>query len=672
MTFLNPSFLIALPLIAIPVLIHLINQRRHKTVEWGAMRFLLSAKRMSKGMAQLRHLAILTMRMLVLAGLVFAVSRPLATGWFGALTRGQAETVIILLDRSASMQQQQLETGRSKLSSSLDKVIQMLEVGENSKRIVLIDSASGQPLEVASSQALRNLSQTTATDASCDIPELMKAALDYITENQCGRTDIWVCSDASKNDWDAENSEWKSFQSAFAQLDGVRFHVLNYSEKPTQNFSVTADNVRLVESPGKNEIVMDISVKRSPDIQGEHTVPIELSINGARTVIQVRTNNETYFLAGHRVPVDANTKAGWGKLELAADSNASDNTHYFSFAQQPERQTVIVTETPELVDPLRVICSIPLDSGIQLRSKVVTPDRLQELDWDATTLLIWQAPLPTSIAARQIKGFVEQGRSVIFFPPLNATNAEIFGHQWGPWGELADKPHWVGDWQNDDLLRKTQNGRPLPLNELKIQRYCRLLGGGRALARLENGAPLLARKASDSGSVYFCATLPDQPHSSMASSGVVIFAILHRALDLGSAAIGRAQQLNAGSTLARRTSKMRPVANEPHKPLAAERPFLAGVYEKDGRYVALNCPQVEHRANPLSSSETQALFAGLDAHLIEDRLDNTKSLASEIWKIFVLIMGLALLAEAIICLPRKGAAPQSGLRSGLSSMGAQS
>ena len=49
----------ALPLISLPILIHLINQRRFQTIRWGAMMFLLAANRMSRGYAKLRQWLIL-------------------------------------------------------------------------------------------------------------------------------------------------------------------------------------------------------------------------------------------------------------------------------------------------------------------------------------------------------------------------------------------------------------------------------------------------------------------------------------------------------------------------------------------------------------------------------------------------------------------------------------
>jgi hypothetical protein len=35
MTFLHPWMLAALPLIGLPIIIHLINQRRYQTMHWG-------------------------------------------------------------------------------------------------------------------------------------------------------------------------------------------------------------------------------------------------------------------------------------------------------------------------------------------------------------------------------------------------------------------------------------------------------------------------------------------------------------------------------------------------------------------------------------------------------------------------------------------------------------
>ena len=63
MSFLQPMLLAALPLVALPIIIHLINQRRYQTVRWAAMMFLLAANRMSRGYARIRQWLIMAMRM---------------------------------------------------------------------------------------------------------------------------------------------------------------------------------------------------------------------------------------------------------------------------------------------------------------------------------------------------------------------------------------------------------------------------------------------------------------------------------------------------------------------------------------------------------------------------------------------------------------------------------
>ena len=48
MTFLQPFILWGLPLILIPVIIHLLNRRRFKRVDWAAMDFLLEAQKLPR------------------------------------------------------------------------------------------------------------------------------------------------------------------------------------------------------------------------------------------------------------------------------------------------------------------------------------------------------------------------------------------------------------------------------------------------------------------------------------------------------------------------------------------------------------------------------------------------------------------------------------------------
>lgn len=655
MTFLNAYLLWGLLLAAIPILIHLINQRRHRTVEWGAMMFLLSAKKMSRGMALLKQILIMAARMLAIVGLILAIGRPLATGWFGALTGGKPETVIVILDRSSSMKQQQLSTGESKLDSGLVKIANMISTYGSNMDIVLIESTSNRPVRVTSPAALLDYPKTFATDSSADVPGMVQTALDFVSDNQTGRTDIWICSDARQNDWDPESSRWGSLKSGFAEYSGVRFHVLNYAEEAEENYSVIVNRSERVSTKTGPELELDLLVRRKSESQAKETLRLNFTINGVQTALDVEIENEEYALTGHRIPLDAGVESGWGMIELlTADANENDNRHFFSFAQQPIFETVIVSDNPRAVRALKYASEKGMDPSRLYKATVVGSDQLGEINWNQTALLLWQAPLPQDIEAKQIDSFVDNGRSVIFFPPDEADDSEYDGVSWGDWERMAaDKQQSVKDWQeDDDLLRNTRNGDALGLNELQVYRYCSLNGDGRTLAVLQNDSALLKRKSTDNGGVYFFSTLPGGSHSSLEREGVILFAMIQRALANGGSSIGKAKQLIAGTKPAQVVTDLKPLSDDTVE-LIESRPYSAGVYGTEDLIVALNRPRVEDTAKAIPRPEIEELLAGLDFHIIEDELGSTKSLASEAWKAFIVLMGLALLAEAIFCLPPK-------------------
>src|SRR6476646_8767608 len=104
MTFLQPFVLWGLPLLLVPIIIHLVNRMRHRTVHWAAMRFLLQATQSSTSHAKLRQWIILALRVLAVITLVLFLGRPLAGGWLGWALAPAPDALVILLDRSASME----------------------------------------------------------------------------------------------------------------------------------------------------------------------------------------------------------------------------------------------------------------------------------------------------------------------------------------------------------------------------------------------------------------------------------------------------------------------------------------------------------------------------------------------------------------------------------------
>ncbi len=652
MTFLQPILLAALPLISLPIIIHLINRQRHRTVQWGAMMFLLDAKRMTRGMAQLRYWLIMAMRMLAIAGLVFAVSRPLASGWLGIAVGGGADTTIVILDRSVSMQQQELQSGRSKQTTALRKLSDLLTTVSSGTELVLIENTENQAVAVESPEVLPRIPQSQPTSTTADIPAMLQTALDYVVANQTGRTDIWVCSDQRASDWLADDGRWATVRSEFERLDGVRFYLLSYTQPADDNLSVSVAQARIRQTAQATELILDVNVQSDNEATNRN-VPLEFVINGARSVLNLDLTESEYTLQGHTIEIDAATKNGWGRVELPLDSNLSDNVYCFAFSEPPVHRSVIVTDDEMAGRAFKIALTAPVDPTIVYEATVLSPQQVDEIDWRETSAIIWQTALPDELVSKQIEAFAKSGRPVIFFAPQQTLDRELFGMKWGDWqsaatGSIKNVVSWRGD---SDLLRHTQSGQALPVGELKTFRHRLLMGNASSLAQLDGSLPLLVKSTDAPGPVYFCTTLPMSSHSTLAQDGVAFYVMLQRVLTTGAATQGAARQLTAGTEAVRQLSDWDPVFTVNENVLSSTRWTQVGVLQNKDRFVAINRPLEEDQLQQLDKDQIRNAFGSLQYRHVEDRVDGGSDLASEIWRAFLLAMAFALIFEALLCLP---------------------
>ncbi len=101
--FLNPGLLWLLALGAVPIVIHLLNRRRYRTVRWAAQEFLRAAFRKNQKRLRVENLLLLIVRTALILLLVLAVARPLLTGAVAGALTDQSDHYAVLLDNSYSM-----------------------------------------------------------------------------------------------------------------------------------------------------------------------------------------------------------------------------------------------------------------------------------------------------------------------------------------------------------------------------------------------------------------------------------------------------------------------------------------------------------------------------------------------------------------------------------------
>ncbi len=661
MSFLQPLLLLGLPLVALPIIIHLINQRRFQTVRWGAMMFLLAANRLSRGYARLRQWLIMAFRMLAIAGLIFAIARPLASGWLGITAGGRADTTIVLFDRSPSMQERgagsagsKLETGRQQLARALRTL--------GSARWVLIESTTHQPRELESPDSLLSSPATEPASSASDIPAMLQAAHDYIQSSTLGRTEIWICSDIRENDWNAESGRWQSLRDSFVEFpQGVRFHLLAYPQIAPENVAIRVTSVRRISTSDGAELLVSLKITREGNPDNRISLPVQFEIGGARSELSVEMEGSDYDLKDHRIPLERSHERGWGRVSIPADANPADNEFYFVFDRPVPRLTIVVADDPQVSRPLELAAAISPDPAVSCTAEVVDSAQLAGVEWEKVGLVMWQAPLPEGEAAGLVQAFIERGGQVIFFPPRVPGSAEFLGIRWESWTEspgniLTEGEEKAGlpveNWRGDqDLLAHTQSGAALPVGQLQVRKYCGLAGELTTLATLRGGKPLLARASTTHGGAYFCTTTPAPGDSSLATSGIVLYVVVQRALAVGASVLGNTRQLVAGE----------PADNDPAEwqrviaaaeALSTEYPFHRGIYTSGEKLLAVNRPAAEDQARVLADQKVQELFRGLDFARVDDQAGSLGSLIREIWRLFLASMIIALIVEAGLCLPK--------------------
>ena len=651
MSFLQPWMLWMLPLVVLPIIIHLINQRRYHTIPWAAMMFLLTAHRMARGYSRLRQWLIMACRMLAVAGLLFAVSRPLASGWLGLAAGGKADTTIILLDRSPSMQQRGTGTSVSKLETGRQQLVQALET-LGSSRWVLVESATCAPQVLETPRSLLNHPSAGPASAPADLPKMLQAAHDYIRDNRTGRTEIWICSDLRQNDWAADSGRWSTLRDAFQQFpQGVRIHLLAYPDASATNTSVRVTEVRRVENNEGAELLITLVLSRQGASSDSAAVPVQFEIEGARSTVNVDQHDGTTALKEHRIPLDSLKQRGWGRVALPADVNSADDEFYFAFDVPPPRRTVIVSDDPAVERPLRLAATISPDSDVPCTAEVLTTDQLSGVEWEQIALLLWHAPLPADGTAALLRAFIDRGGQAVFFPPPSPGGEEFLGLKWRHW-IIGAEPVPVETWRGDeDLLVRTLSGLALPVGQLEIRNYCGLSGAQTPLAQLRGGEPLLARVPGQRGGIYFWATTPARRDSSLATNGIVLYAFVQRALAAGAAALGQIRSLDAGAPEDENADEWQRLSSG-DQGLSTEAPYHQGVYQRGERILAVNRPAAEDNAAVLDNARVADLFRGLDFVRVDDQAGNMQSLIQEVWRMFLFSMLAAMLVEAVLCLPK--------------------
>jgi hypothetical protein len=207
--FLNVIMLAGIAGAVVPVVVHLLNRARFRSVDWGAMMFLEEHSNRERRNRQISQWILLLARMAIVAMLALALARPVIGGNLAAFGQSTSVDTVILLDNSASM----LYTadGHSRIDlarQAIRQILATLHTGDQAALIPLTgNNPTLTPLAVpttniqAIGDALDKAPLVSRSNEVADMAGAFKHAADTLEHSSAQRRQIFLICDRQAVNW---------------------------------------------------------------------------------------------------------------------------------------------------------------------------------------------------------------------------------------------------------------------------------------------------------------------------------------------------------------------------------------------------------------------------------------------------------------------------------------
>lgn len=242
-SFLNPSFLWGLPVVSIPILIHLLSQRRPITSPFSSVRFIQLASTTVVRKFKLKQLILLILRSLILLLLTLLFARPVVRRMpLFAQVEGVSRSSVILIDNSYSMGY--VEEGESRFTLArkvAGRILKMAKRGDRAAIFLISDEV--KPLVsylTDDRQILRErLEEGTLSFRPTNLLPGISQAYKILQESASPNREIILITDLGINGW--QGTEGKSIKEFDPE---VKFIIIDLNRESLSNVAVSEVDCR--------------------------------------------------------------------------------------------------------------------------------------------------------------------------------------------------------------------------------------------------------------------------------------------------------------------------------------------------------------------------------------------------------------------------------------------
>ncbi|MDH3267840.1 MAG: BatA and WFA domain-containing protein, partial [Ignavibacteria bacterium] len=453
MTFLNPAILFGLLAASIPIIIHLLNLRKLKKIEFSTLQFLKELQKNKIRKIKLKQWLLLALRVLIILCIVTAFARPTLVGVsIGGTTSAAKTTAVFILDDTFSMSiVDQNGSNFNQAKEAIKNILTQFEEGDEFGLVLV----SHQPEEIVMTSNFEKFSEevnsTTISFASSKLNNSIIKAAELIGEAKNFNKEIYLLTDFQKGRLASDN-ELADLKEQLGEQ--VRLYSFNYGGKEVFNFGI--DNVKINTQIFEKDkpVKIDATIKNYSERAKDNLV-VSLFINGERLAQQSINLNPGESKSAN---LEATAKTfGYNQalFEIEEDDILEDNKRFTSFFI-PEKIPVLIL-ADNLADIKLVeaaLKSVSEQAYFDLTIKKVEQVSGTQLNNYKVVILIGNNFVNASDKLNQ---YINSGKGLIVFPS-SASNSTNFINSINSINILVSGG-----------FVKTDRGQPIRFNEIDFK-----------------------------------------------------------------------------------------------------------------------------------------------------------------------------------------------------------
>lgn len=510
LTFLNALFLAGMAAGAVPIIIHLLNRRRLKRIEFSDLRFLAPLNQQRMRSLNLRRLLLLLLRVCIIVFTALAMARPSVRGTFSKLLPTQARSsVLLLVDTSYSMRAEGEEGTALDVAKQLAlRLLDVLERGDQAN-LMTFDTAAKREFETAVHDLAlvrQRIEKLEPGHAGTDLGAAIAAGLEELQKATEPNRELYVLSDFAGVELDSLARSLEDLQR------NVRVRWVPVRVEPFVNVSLdavqTPPGAVLLEEPTR----VGVTVRNhATDVPAECNLQVELGGDPkAETSLRLgagaQQTPEFTLVANQADEVS-------GVARKRVDRLPEDDTRYFVLPVLSQLRIVLVQGPGDAGGSF--FLSRALSPSRQGRSPMalgeVSASRFSSRDLEGTQVVVVASDALLADGQAQILAdFVRDGGALAIFSgqreTADATNrlllerlgsARIRGVV-----QQRDNAHQsLSELRPSGILAGFKDQELRGLEAVKFSRHAEITGGEttRSVLRFAGGEPALVEGAHGTG-----------------------------------------------------------------------------------------------------------------------------------------------------------------------------